>query len=266
LTRRVKRVYSDMLIAIDIGNSNVHTGLFDGTSLLNHFRVSTRHQMTADEAGFFLTGWLERVDIDRGSIDRIVMSSVVPPLTWPFEQASKEYLKQRPTIVSHLSHLPISIDIEQPQQLGSDRIANASAAFVKFGGPVIVVDFGTTTNLDVVSDDGVYKGGVLLPGPETSMSELARRAARLFEVRIEQPDSVVGRSTAEALKSGLFYGTIGQVDFVLDKILEETGFESARIVATGGFASGIEKHSRHISKVAPVLTLEGLRLIGEQNG
>ncbi len=254
-----------MLIAIDIGNTTIDVGLFKGATLKDHVKISSRRDMTSDEAGLFVTSWLQRMDIQNESVDSVIISSVVPPLTHKFETTSKRYLGCMPVLVSHLTRLPITIDIDQPEQVGADRIANAVGGFTKFGGPVIVVDFGTATNFDIVNEKGVYIGGVLLPGPETSMSELAKRAARLFEVKIEPPKNVVGRSTSEALKSGFFYGTVGQVDFLIDKIFEETGFIDCRVIATGGLAAGIEQHSRHIGFVEPTLTLEGLRIISEMN-
>ncbi len=254
-----------MLIAIDIGNTNIVVGLYNKTTLKDHFHLSTRSNMTVDEAGFFISGWLDRMGLSGEQIDSVIVSSVVPPLTRTFELTARRHLGCLPTVVSPRLNLPITIEIDQPDQVGADRIANAVAGFTKFGGPVIIVDFGTATNFDIVNDKGAYIGGVLLPGPETSMAELARKAARLFEVRIEPPDSVVGKSTAGALKSGLFYGTVGQVDYLLDKILEETGFTGVTIVATGGFSRGLDKYSRHIKIIEPDLTLEGLRLISELN-
>jgi len=254
-----------MLIAIDIGNTSIVIGLFKGGTLKDRFQLSSRQNMTADEAGFFITGWLEKMKIEAEQIESVIVCSVVPPLTTTFELMSKKHLGCLPTLVTHKLKLPITIDIDQPDQVGADRIANASAGFTKFGGPLIVIDFGTATNFDIVNAKGAYIGGILLPGPETSMAELARKAARLFEVRIEPPDSVVGRSTAGALKSGLFYGTIGQVDYLVDKVIEETGFKDTRIVATGGFSRGLDKYSRHIKITEPNLTLDGLRLISELN-
>lgn len=254
-----------MLLAIDIGNTNTVVGVFKGQTLKDHFRVSSNRTMTSDEAGFFVTGLLERMKIANEEIEKVVIASVVPSLTPVFERAAKKYFGCIPLFVSSHVKLPIKIMIDQPDQLGADRIANGVAGFQKFGGPVIVVDFGTTTNFDVVDASGNYLGGVLIPGPETSMTELARKAARLFEVRIEPPDNVIGRSTAGALKSGLFYGTVGQVDYLIEKIIEEAKFPNARVVATGGLASGIEKYSKHIKLIEPTLTLEGIRLIGELN-
>jgi type III pantothenate kinase len=245
-----------MLMAIDIGNTNIVIGLFKGERLKDNLRIATRENMTTDEAGIILT---------HEEIESAVIGSVVPPLTTTFENVVKSYLGCIPTVVSYRLKLPITIEFDHPEQIGSDRIANASAGYSKFGGPLIIIDFGTATTFDIVNDNGAYIGGIIIPGPETSMAELARKAARLFEVRIEPPDSVVGKSTAGALKSGLFYGTVGQVDFIIDKILDETGFRNCKIIATGGLAKGIEQHSKNISLIEQSLTLEGLRLIDEMN-
>ncbi|UCD65147.1 MAG: type III pantothenate kinase [Candidatus Zixiibacteriota bacterium] len=254
-----------MLIAIDIGNTNIVVGLYRKATLKDHLRIATRPSMTSDEAGMVLGGWLDRMSLSPEDIDSVILCSVVPPLTTAFETTSRRHLGCLPTVVSHRLKLPITIEIDQPDQVGADRIANAVAGFAKFGGPAIIVDFGTATTFDVIDPGGAYIGGVILPGPETSMTELARKAARLFEVRIEPPDSVVGKSTAGALKSGLFYGTVGQVDYLIDRIIEETGFSGAKVIATGGLAAGIEKYSRHVKLIEPALTLEGLRIISETN-
>jgi type III pantothenate kinase len=254
-----------MLLAIDIGNTNTVVGVFRDGALRDSFRVTSKRQMTADEAGFFISGLLERMKITTGEIDKVVIGSVVPALTSVFEETSRRYFGCIPIMVSARIKLPVKVEIDKPDEVGADRIANAAGAFNRFGGPVIVVDFGTATTFDVVSKEGAYIGGVIIPGPETSMADLARKAAKLFEIRIEPPDTVVGKSTAGALKSGLFFGTVGQVDYIIERIIEETEFEKTTIVATGGLATGIEKYSRHIKQVEPNLTLEGLRLIAEMN-
>ncbi len=250
-----------MMLCIDIGNSNIVLGIFDNDKLSSSFRMTTRHSLTSDEAGLIITGLLRRSKIEPENIKEVVLASVVPPLTPKFETTIRDYFDIDVLTISTRTKLPIVIDIDQPDQLGADRIANAVAAFKIYGGPITVIDFGTATNIDIINAEGIYIGGLLMPGPVTSMTELAKRAAKLFEVRLEQPDHVVGRSTAEALKSGLFYGTIGQIDYLVDKVIEETGFGNMKVIATGGLAGDIASHSRHISEVTPNLTLEGLRLI-----
>ncbi|RKX23730.1 MAG: type III pantothenate kinase [Candidatus Zixiibacteriota bacterium] len=254
-----------MLLAVDIGNTDTVVGVYEGERLRDQFRVASQHHLTSDEAGFFITGLLDRMQVPNEKIDNVVIGSVVPPLTSVYEETSRKYFGCSPLIVSAHIKLPIRIEIDQPDEVGADRIANSVAAYHKFGGPVIVVDFGTATTFDIVSPDGAYIGGVIIPGPATSMAELARKAARLFEIRIEKPDSVVGKSTAGALKSGLFYGKVGQTDFIVKKIIEETGFTTSQVIATGGWATGIEKASETIKLIEPSLTLDGLRLISEQN-
>ena len=254
-----------MLLVIDIGNTNVVAGIFDCDQLIDSFRAISQLEMTTDEASSFIVDLLERQNLSKAQIDKIIVGSVVPPLTSVFEEATRSLFDFDPVIVTARIKLPVKIEINQPDEVGADRIANAAAVFKQFGGPSIVVDFGTATTFDVINEIGSYIGGVIIPGPETSMAELARRAAKLFEIQIEPPEQVVGKSTAGALKSGLFFGTVGQVDYIIERIIEETGFENCTIVATGGLAGGIEKHSRHINQVEPNLTLDGLRLIAELN-
>jgi type III pantothenate kinase len=254
-----------MLLAFDIGNTNIVAGIFDKKKLLSSFRFATRPTVTADETSLLISGWLKENRFQRDSVKSVIISSVVPSLTNTFEQLSSKYFNCTPVIVSANLKLPVKIKIDNPEQVGADRIANAVAGFKKFGGELIVVDFGTATNFDVVDAKGNYIGGVLIPGPETSMSELARKAARLYEVPFSPPPRVVGRNTTEALMSGLFYGTVGQVDNIVERILSETKFKKPNIIATGGLAEKVAKHSAHIRKIEPNLTLEGLRIISELN-
>ncbi len=254
-----------MLLAVDIGNTNIVIGLYRDVRLKDHIRLATRQHMTADEAGLLVSQFLANMKVQNEEVDHVVIGSVVPWATPMFAQVAQRYFGCIPTIVSHDINLPIEIDIERPAELGADRIANAVAGYKKFGGPVIIVDFGTATTFDVVDGDGRYIGGVILPGPHTAMAELARKAARLFQVRIEPPDHVIGRSTQAALQSGMFYGTVAQTDVLLEQIIEEGNFKGATIVATGGLAPEIQKHSRHMKLIEPTLTLDGLRLIEEAN-
>lgn len=252
-----------MLLAIDIGNTNTVVGLYDAEVLRNHFRVASSHNLTSDEAGLFVTGLLEHMKVLPGQIDRIVIGSVVPPLTSVYDQMCERFFRITPIQVSDKLKLPVTIAIDHPEQLGADRIANAVAAHKLASRPAIVVDLGTATNFDIVDGEGAYIGGVIAPGPETSISALAEKATKLFGVRFECPSAFVGKSTGQAMRSGLFYGTVGQIDFLLDGILRETAFDDAMIIGTGGLAGYISDHSRHIKQVRPTLTLEGLRLIAD---
>ncbi|HOP05961.1 MAG TPA: type III pantothenate kinase [candidate division Zixibacteria bacterium] len=254
-----------MLLAVDIGNTNIVLGLFSGDQLQATARLSTRERMTSDEAGFLIDGFLRRSGIDSTVVTHSVVGSVVPRLTGALTRALESRLPGHPVVVTSSCKLPMSIEIDRPAQLGADRIANGVAGLAFYGKPLIVVDFGTATTFDVVDANNRYLGGVIIPGPETSMKELARKAAQLHEISLVHPSAVVGKSTELALQSGLFYGTLGQVDRIVDEILRETGFSKCHIVATGGLAYGIEEFSRHVELVEPTLTLHGLRIIGEMN-
>jgi len=250
-----------MLLAIDIGNTDTVIGIFDGKKLLDHFRIASRDNLTVDECGFFITGIIERFN-GKAKIDRIVMASVVPRLTPVYLKMWKKYIGVEPIVVGHEIKLPIKIGYDNPAAVGADRIANAVGGFVTFGGPIVIVDFGTTTNFDVVDGAGVYLGGVLAPGPVTSGAELAKRAAKLFEVGVEAPPTVIGRNTADSIKAGLFYGTVGQVDYLVELIARELEAKP-KVIATGGLASEFAKYSRYIEETYPTLTLDGLRIIAD---
>lgn len=252
-----------MLLAIDIGNTTVAVAIFRDRDLFASFRLSSHRTWTSDEIGLMLISLLHQKGVKAQEISHAVLASVVPVLTQRIVQAVVEYLNCDTQVVTHESKLPITLDIDEPSQLGADRIANAVGGFIRHGGPVIIVDFGTATTLDVVNRTGHYLGGIILPGPETAMGDLARRAARLFEVSFTQPAQVVGKNTADALRSGMFYGTIGQIDFLIEKVIAETGFMDETVVATGGLAKGIDAHSRFVRMVDQNLTLEGLRIIAE---
>lgn len=249
-----------MLLAIDIGNSNVTLGIFEGDQLSATMRLSTPRALTVDEAVVPLERFLSR---NGGTADRAVMASVVPALTDVYRKAVATLTSRDPQVVGPGMQLPIRIEIDRPEQAGADRIANSVAGYLLYGGPAVIVDFGTATTFDVVSSEGAYIGGVIIPGPQTAMADLARRAARLFQVSIEPPTNVIGRSTEQALQSGFFHGTVGQVDYIIERIAGDSGESGHHVIATGGLAGRIETHSRFIQKVEPDLTLHGLRLIAE---
>jgi type III pantothenate kinase len=254
-----------MLLAIDIGNTNTVIGVFDGDKLISHFRVASALNLTVDEAGMFVTSLFNHhIRASAGQIDRVAICSVVPRLTEVYEKMTPRYFKVEPFTISSKVRLPFKIDYKDPTEVGADRLANAAAGYARFNRAFIIVDLGTATTFDIVSDNGDYMGGIIAPGPETAGAGLARKAARLFEVRIEKPDSVIGKTTAEAIKSGLFHGTIGMIDNILEKIFDTLGSKPS-VIATGGEADIYAAQSKYISQVIPALTLEGIRIISEYN-
>ena len=248
-----------MLLAVDVGNTQTVFGLYAGAELGERWRIATEAQRTGDELGALLGDFL-----DLTAIDGIVLSSTVPRLIREYEHLAERWAKAPLLVLGPGVKTGIAIHYDDPREVGPDRIANSIAAKERFGAPVIVVDFGTSTNFDIVSPGGDYVGGVLAPGIETSMDALFERAARLVKVDYVEPPQVIGKTTEGGLQSGLVYGFAGQVDGIVDAIRGELGAD-APAVATGGLAELIAPHSRTISAVEPFLTLDGLRLVWELN-
>ena len=248
-----------MLLAVDVGNTQTVFGLFDGDELREHWRVATERNRSGDELGALYGNFL-----DLESVDGIALASTVPQLHRAYEELAKDYARAELLDLGPGVKTGVPIRYDDPREVGVDRIANAVAAVDRYGAPCIVVDFGTSTNFDVVSADAEYVGGVLAPGIEVSMDALFQRAARLFKVDFVEPPTVIAKNTASSLQSGLVYGFAGQVDGIVERIRAELGAE-AQTVATGGLADLIVPHARTLETVDPFLTLEGLRLVWERN-
>jgi type III pantothenate kinase len=246
------------LLTIDVGNTQTVLGLYEGAELAEHRRLATEPERTGDELAVLLRSML-----DLNGLEGISFASSVPQLLRSYEQVA-EQLGAPLLLLGPGTKTGMPIRYDDPREVGPDRIANAVAARERYGAPSIVVDFGTSTNFDIVSAEGEYVGGVLAPGIETSMEALFSRAARLFKVDFVEPPSVIGKTTAAGLQSGLVYGFAGQVDAIVDRIREELEAD-APAIATGGLAELITPHARTIERIDPYLTLEGLRLVWERN-
>ena len=269
-----------MLLVIDVGNTNTVLGVFARVAkvhageeaphaaryerLVAQWRVSTIWNHTVDEYGVLFRSLFAMDDLDVSGIHGIIISSVVPPLDSTLRQVCERYFKLKPLFVEPGVKTGMPVQYENPAEVGADRIVNGVAAFEKYGGPCVVVDFGTATTFDCVSPKGEYMGGVICPGIGISADALFQRTARLPRVDIRKPARVVGTTTVGSLQSGLYYGYLGLVDGILEELLAEMG-KDTKVIATGGLASMIGTESKYIKTVDDHLTLEGLRIIYERN-
>lgn len=249
-----------MLLAVDIGNTNVTLGLFRGKKLLKSWRLSSDARRTADEHAHQLAGLLEA---DAGRVKSMAIASVVPPLDAAFRECCLGLFKLDAVMIDHSSPLGFKVGYNPPADVGADRLVNAAAALDRYGAPVIVVDFGTAVTLDVVDRHRVYLGGAIAPGLELSAESLFRRTAKLPQIAPEAPGAVIGKSTRESLNSGLVLGMAAMVDGLLERFFAEMK-ERAKVVATGGAADKVVPHSRLIRDTEPDLTLNGIRIVAER--
>ncbi len=253
-----------MILAIDVGNTHTVIGVFDDGSLAAHWRVGTDRQKTEDEYGLQVLGMLQYAGIKSQEITGAAIASVVPPLTPVFEKMAQCYLGCSVLVIGPGVRTGINIRYEHPKDVGPDRIANAVAAYQKYGGPVIVVDFGTATTLDVVSKDAEYLGGAIAPGILTATEALFEKTARLPRIELQRPPSAIGRNTVASMQAGIVFGFAGQVDELVRRVSRELGGKPY-VVATGGLANLVAPESKTIRTVDPYLTLEGLYIVFKRN-
>ena len=254
-----------MLLAIDVGNTNIVLGLFDGSRLVHQFRIESSRGRTADEYAVVVRELLSMRNVAASDVKGAIVAGVVPPLTEPMLDLARRAFGFEALVVGPGIKTGMSILYENPREVGADRIVNAVAAYERFHGGLIVVDFGTATTFDCVTPKGEYMGGVIAPGIQISADALFSRAAKLPRVEIQRPAKVVGRNTQHSMQSGIVYGYVGLVDGLVERIIEETAFPSCAVVATGGLARMIGPLSRTIQDVDDDLTLTGLRILHERN-
>jgi type III pantothenate kinase len=253
-----------MLLTIDIGNSNIVLGLFQKKHLMGEWRISSHPHKTVDEYAIMLEDLFSLKKILPDEIDGVILSSVVPPLTPVFKEIATKYFHTNPMVVTDQLKLGLAFRYENPGEIGADRIVNAVAGYKIYGGPLIIVDFGTATTFCSISKKGEYRGGVIAPGLNISAEALFQRAAKLPRIELVKPETVIGKDTISSMQSGIIFGYVGLVEKLIDKMKKETR-ENATVVATGGLAGLIAPETGSIDKIHPHLTLEGLKIIYELN-
>lgn len=250
-----------MLFVVDIGNTESVLGLYREDDIITHWRISSRLQRTSDELFLMLKSWCDKESLNIYDISGIVISSVVPALSAAFSKMANAHLKVTPVCINAELDLGVDIQYEPKSSVGADRICNAVAGYHQYGGPLIIVDFGTAITLDVISEEGAYLGGIISLGIQAAAYELHRHAAKLPRVDLIFPESVVGNTTETSIRSGIMWGTASLVDGLIEKIINEKGWQNTQVIATGGLSSLFFKKQKYIQAIEPNLTLEGMRMI-----
>ncbi|HCX65800.1 MAG TPA: type III pantothenate kinase [Eubacteriaceae bacterium] len=254
-----------MLLTVDVGNTNIELGVFKEDELIGTWRMVSKIRRTSDEYGVFILTVLKSSGIDSSDITDVVVSSVVPNIMYSLINGIKKYLCVSPMVIGPGVKNGIKIQTENPKEVGADRICDVVAGYYIYGGPAIIIDFGTATTYDFVTKDGVFNAAVTSPGIQISADALWNRAAQLPNIEIEKPKSILARNTVTSMQAGLVYGYIGQVEYIVKKMKEETGCPDAKVIATGGYSKIIFPETEVIDLVDPVLSLKGIKIIHDKN-
>ena len=254
-----------MILTMDIGNTNIKTALFDDMEMVQYWRISTNRNMSSDEYGMILMNLFAYNHISTDVVKGIMISSVVPQINFTIEHMCSTYFDMDPLILEPGIKTGVNIKYENPRELGSDRIANAVAAYELYGGPCITIDFGTATNFGVISEKGEFLGGAICPGLKLAADALTERTAKLPRFELVRPESVIGKNTVANMQSGIVYGYIGQINYLVERMKKELGAPNVKVIATGGLAVLVGKESSVIDVMDGLLTLKGLCLIYRKN-